>query len=203
MTESEKTSKQPKAEETKAEAPDATPAAAAPVKKKDSSKTIFIVVGVVVLVFVVLPIIFFTVVAGIIGHKVAENVQVSGDGKSATIKTKNGDEITTGGASQTLPKDWPTSVTTYNGTIINATRLTIEGKVTYSAVIETKDDPATVAAALSKSFSTNGWTTSLDNKTSDGGLISAENGTYHVQILYTVKDGKTSISYTVVPMAAQ
>jgi len=168
---------------------------------KKNTKTLWIVVAVVA-VLVAIPAILFTIGAGIVGHKVINGVKVSNDGKSATIQTKNGDEISTGG-SQSLPKDFPSSVATYQGTIINSSRLTMEGKVNWSVVIETKDDPTKVSDALTKSFASNGWTASLDNKTGDGGLIAAENGSFHVQVIYTVKDGKTSISYVVVPVTAQ
>lgn len=190
--------------EAAADTPAAAPAATA--AKSGSNKTVFIVVGVVAAV-VLIPIILLTIGASIIGHKITNGVKVtsSGDGKSATIKTANGDEISTGGASKTLPKDFPSSVSVYNGTIVTSARLTIDGKVTWSVVIETKDDVAKVGDALSQSFSTNGWTADLDNKTSDGGLIAANNtsAALHVQVLWTVKSGKTSISYTVVPTPAQ
>jgi hypothetical protein len=197
MSEPDKVSK-PITKETKPAAPATVPVAA----KKDNTKTIVIVVGVLVLIFVVIPIILFIVLAGVVGHKIVGGVKVSNDGKTATIKTANGDQISTG--SQTLPKDWPTSVPVYKGTLVNSSRLTIDGKITYSAVVETKDSSTTVGTTLSNDFSTNGWMAALDNKTSDGGLIASDNTTasLHTQVVYVTKDGKTTISYNVVPATA-
>ena len=178
----------------------AAPVAVAPTaNQKNNTKTILIVVGVLVVIFVIIPTILVSVGAGIIGHKVINGVKVSNNGTTTTIQTKNGDQITAG-TSQSLPKDFPTSVPVYKGTITSSSHLTIDGKATWSVIVETKDDPSKVSDALSQSFSSNGWTASLDNKTTDGGLIAAENGQLHTQVLYSTKDGKTTISYTVVPV---
>jgi hypothetical protein len=164
--------------------------------KKDNKK-MYMIIGGVVAVLLVLG-----VLSRVMNRTATNGVGLTTNGNgSATLKTANGDEISTG--TQSLPKDFPGNVPTYPGTIVQGTRLTTDGKVGWSVVIETKDDAAKVTDSLTKSFSSNGWTTSVDNKTADGGLLAAENGNLHVQATTVTQNGKTTISYVVVTIPQQ
>jgi hypothetical protein len=174
----------------------AAPAAAAAAAKK-SNKTLYIVIGVVVVIFVIIPAILFAAGVAFVGSKVNEaGVKINGNNGTVTVKGKNGDEITAGNT-QTLPKDFPSQVPVYKGTIVSSSKLTTDGKTGWTVAITTGDNFTKVSDALTQSFSTNGWTASMDNKSADGGLIAAQNGTLRANLYYSTKDGKTSIVYTV------
>ncbi len=183
----------PAAETTKPEAP-----AAAPVAKKNNNKTVIIIVAVVVFFFVILPAIFFTVGAVFLGNKISDEtgVKVDSNSKSVTVKDKDGNEYTAG-ETKTLPKDFPTGIPVYDGDIEGSGKITTDGKTAWTVTMTTSDSVTKVSESQVKSFSTDGWTTSMNSDTSDGGLIIAKKGTLNVNTYYNTKDGKTAIVYTV------
>lgn len=169
-------------------------------KAPSSHKTLFIILGVVILIFVILPGILFVSGVAFVRHRLGESgIKVNNTTKSVTIKGSNGDEITAG-SSKTLPKDFPSSVTIYKGTLLSSGRLTIEGRVNWSASVETTDNSETVSKNLTETFSSNGWTTDLNNQTTEGGVINAHNDQFTVNVYYGGKDGKTQMTYTVMPV---
>lgn len=182
-----------------------TPTSAAPVKKKSHlGLWIGLGIGAFVLLFVV-PAVMFVVGVSMFGTRLGKAVNVNGtsvDGSGkVSVQDKNGNSFSAGG-NQTLPKDLPSSVVIYKGSILSSGRLTTDGKTGWSVVVATNDSLDTVGSSLSNSYSSNGWSTVMDNKSSDGGLLVAKNGNLQANIYYSTKDGKTNIVYTVAEGAA-
>ncbi|MDQ5972332.1 MAG: hypothetical protein QG553_491 [Patescibacteria group bacterium] len=193
----------PAAKEAKVEATDqakpATPATPAkPAGKNNTNKTVIIIVVVVVVLFVILPVLFFTVGAVMFGNELSKQtgVNVDSNSKSVTVKDKDGNEFSAG-EDKTLPKDFPTGIPIYDGDIEGSGKITTEGKTAWTVTMTTSDSVSKVSESQTASFSTDGWTTSMNSDTSDGGLIIAKKGTLNVNTYYNSKDGKTAIVYTV------
>lgn len=197
-----------KAKTTKAAAPtkpaaEATPAAAPPQPVKSSNTKIFVIVGLVVLVFVVIPLIMLLAGGVFLGKKLKDNgVNVNTDTGSVSITDKNGNEFKAGGE-QTMPKDFPSEVPVYKGEILSSGRLTVEGRTGWTVTIATSDDLAKVGTSLNDTFSKDGWTTSMSNTTNEGGLVIATKGDLRVNIFYSAQDGKSNILYTVTKETAE
>lgn len=175
------------------------PAAASPAApKKDNTKKVVIIVAAVVGVFIVLPIIAVTILASVIGHKITNNGAVNVDSNKGTvsIKGKDGSEFTAG-TTTSLPKDFPKDVDVYNDNIKSSSKITENGKTVWSVSVETNDSSAKVGPVLTESFTTDGWTASLNNNGTDSGLLIAKKGDLQTNIYYATKDGKTTIVYTV------
>jgi len=188
--------------ETKPVKPEVTEpaAAAAPATPvHTSNKKVFIIIGSLVAVFILIPMIVFIVGLLFVGKNLKDNgvsVNTNSGSESVSIKDKNGNEFSAGG-SQTLPKDFPKDFPVYKGDIASSGRLTTDGKTGWTVSVQTNDDLTKVSESLTGSFSSNGWTTSMDNINSQGGLIVASNGTLRSSVFYSTKDGKTTILYTV------
>lgn len=172
----------------------ATPAA----PKKDNTKKVVIIVAAVVGVFIVLPIIAFTILASVIGNKITHNGAIDVDSNSGTVsvKGKDGNEFTAGN-NASLPKDFPKDVDVYNDNVKTSSKITENGKTVWSVSVETNDSSAKVGPVLTESFTTDGWTASLNNNSADSGLMIAKKGDMQANIYYATKDGKTTIVYTV------
>jgi hypothetical protein len=181
----------------KAETP-ATAPAASTTPKKDSNKKVLIIVLAVVGVFIVLPMIAMIILGSVIGHKLTNNgtVKVSGDKGSVSIKGKDGNEFTAG-TTATLPKDFPQDVDVYNDNIQSSSKISENGKTVWTVSVTTADSPTKVGQVLTESYTTDGWTASLNNNGPDSGLMIAKKGDLQVNVYYAAKDGKTTIVYTV------
>lgn len=178
-----------------------TKAAPAAGKKANNSKTVLIVVGIVVLVLVIIPSIIFGIGAIFVGNKLADEVGVNGVNidtakEGVSIKDKNGNEFSAGG-DQKLPDDLPKAVKIYPGTIVASGRTTIDGQTAWTVSISTNDDISKVSNSIKNTYSQDGWTTSMDSATNDGGYLVASNDTYRMNAFYGSKDGKTTVLYTV------
>lgn len=179
----------------KAAAPKAAPA------KSNNTKTVLIIVGVLVLIFVIIPAIALTAGGIFLGNKLNENgvnVDTSQQEGSVNIKDKNGNEINVGGT-QKLPNGFPSDIPLYDGKITASGKVTVDGKTGWTVTISTSDSLDTVGSWNTSQYSSNGWTTNLDTASGSGGLLTATNGTYRVSAFSNNEDGTTTVLYTVTP----
>jgi hypothetical protein len=110
-------------------------------------------------------------------------VNVNGD--TVTLKGTDGSQATI--AKETsIPNDFPSDVPLYaNGTVTAVvTNETPQGKG-YLVGIKYKDDTTTVLDWYNAEFKKGDWKVLSTVTTGDGGMISAENGTYSVTIVIT------------------
>lgn len=181
-----------------------TPVKKAPVAKAtggNNSKTVLIVVGVVVLLFLVIPAIALTAGGVFVGNKLKENgttVSTENSEGSVNIKDKNGNEINVGGT-QKLPDSFPSNIPLYDGKITASGKITVDGKTGWTVTISTSDDLETVGSWNTSQYSSNGWTTNLDTVSSSGGLLTATNNAYRVSAFSSNDDSTTTVLYTVTP----
>lgn len=94
---------------------------------------------------------------------------------------------------QALPANFPEDVPLYEG-VVTAGK---SDKSSWVVTVTTNNTIANVTPVLSQSFTSEGWTTRLNNSTAEGGTIVAEKGNLHTTVVYGLKDGQTAIVYAV------
>lgn len=98
---------------------------------------------------------------------------------------------------QALPADFPSDVPIYEGVVTSSQKTTVDGKPAWKITITTGTPVADVAPVLSYHFTSEGWTTSLNNATAEGGTIVAKKGNLDATITYAAAEGQTSMNYEI------
>lgn len=175
-------------------APD--PAAQAAATKRDH-KIIIILAIIAAVIFLVIPAIALTVGGIFLGKKIDEHgVKFDVNKESVNVTDKNGNSFSAGG-NQNLPADFPKEVPLVEGNITASGKLAHEGQTGWTVAITTNQTPQQVADSLTKSFSSDGWTTDTNNNNGDSGMIIAKKADLRVNAFYSEKDGKAAVVYTV------
>jgi hypothetical protein len=133
---------------------------------------------------------------GFIAQKAAEKATgVSVDNKSGqvTVTGKNGEKATFSGSDNKLPDNLPSDVPHYAGTVKSSAAVNTPQGKSFTFVIETTDDVATVADWTTSQLKAQGWT--IDNTVDVNGskMVSAKKSASQIQVTVTNENGKTQV----------
>lgn len=161
---------------------------AAPAATNQKKTPVGLIVGIVVLVFVVLPMLGFGAFALFVGSKVDDALD---DGKASV--NIGGEEIS---VDTNEGQDWPDSMPSLvpeftKGTIVNS------GKVGQMWSIEVENVTKTDVTEYKDAFVAAGWTMSDSAEYNDNVFYSGEKGGYDMGLTYNVDDGKGTLLLTV------
>lgn len=119
---------------------------------------------------------------------------ISGNKEKPTTQTEQ-PKTSTDKSRQALPADFA-DVPIYEGVVTASQKTTVDGKPAWKVTITTGTPVADVAPVLYH-FTSEGWTTSLNNATAEGGTIVAQKGNLNATIAYATVEGQTSMNYVI------
>jgi hypothetical protein len=122
----------------------------------------------------------------------ATGVKVDQNGGKVTVTTKDGEQATvSSGEDGKLPSGLPDYVPVHDGKVSgkSAAMETPQG-ATYTFVVQTNDDIATIITWAKAQLTAKGWTVTTNVTTSDSAVVSAKIGE-KTQYTLTVTKGKT------------
>ncbi|MHB1342677.1 MAG: hypothetical protein ACYCX5_13100 [Coriobacteriia bacterium] len=132
--------------------------------------------------------------------KGATGIDVDSDSGEVTLEGDDGSSTTIDTENATVPDGWPDDAPYYDGTIESSWENTIEGKTSYSLLIETDDAGKDVIAWYEAEFEDGGWAIKTNFKDDSGGMLVAEKGEWQCTVATGNGDEKSvSISEIVGP----
>ena len=115
----------------------------------------------------------------------ATGVSVDKNGSQITVTGPNGQKATVQGDQNKLPDGLPDTVPAYSGTVKGSTALTTDKGSTFTFVVHTGDDVATVAAWYKSHLVDKGWKVDAVISGGTASILTAKMGGSSIQITVT------------------
>jgi hypothetical protein len=112
----------------------------------------------------------------------ATGVSVDKNGNQVTVTGPNGQKATVAGDQNKLPDGLPSTVPAYAGTVKTSASVTTDKGTTYTFVIQTSDDVATVAKWYKGQLTDKGWKIEALVNGGNASIVTAKLGSSSIQV---------------------